>query len=337
MGQCAHLKNYAVIPACEVVAVAELRSNLARRVAQKYGIPRVYGDAADMLRNEDLDGIVCIQPFMRQGVILPDLYATGLPVLTEKPLAASIAAGEKLLSALEAGGSWHMVTYHKRSDPATMYAKREIERLQQTGELGAMRYVRITMPPGDWIAAGFDDLLRSDEPLPLLEQDPPAQDMDAEAFKHYVTFVNYYIHQVNLLRYLLGEPYRVTFADRAGVLLVAESQSGVTGVIEMAPYQTSLDWQETAMVSFERGYVRIDLPAPLASNRPGNVEVFTDKVKGDIPMVSKPQLPWVSAMRQQAINYVRAIRGEARPPCEAPEALEDLCVARDYLRLWNNV
>ena len=38
----------------------------------------------------------------------------------------------------------------------------------------------------------------------------------------YFGFVNYYIHQVNLLRYLLGEPYRVTFADRGGVLLAAK-------------------------------------------------------------------------------------------------------------------
>jgi hypothetical protein len=38
-------------------------------------------------------------------------------------------------------------------------------------------------------------------------------------------------------------------------------------------------------------------------------------------------------MRQQAMNFVSAIRGEIRPPCEAAEALEDLKVARDYIRL----
>ena len=48
-----------------------------------------------------------------------------------------------------------MIGYHKRSDPATMYAKAEIDRLKSTGELGAMKYVRITMPAGDWIAGGF--------------------------------------------------------------------------------------------------------------------------------------------------------------------------------------
>ena len=46
-----------------------------------------------------------------------------------------------------------------------------------------------------------------------------------------------------------------------------------------------------------------------------------------------PQLPWVGAMRHQALNSLRAVRGEMAPMCEAREALEDLRVARDYLRL----
>ena len=32
MGQCAHLKNYAVLPECEVVAIAEIRPRLAERL-----------------------------------------------------------------------------------------------------------------------------------------------------------------------------------------------------------------------------------------------------------------------------------------------------------------
>jgi hypothetical protein len=39
-------------------------------------------------------------------------------------------------------------------------------------------------------------------------------------------------------------------------------------------------------------------------------------------------------MRRQAENFVAAVRGERRPPCEAQEALDDLKVAREYLRLW---
>ncbi len=333
MGQCAHLRNYVNLPDCEVVAIAELRPKLAQEVAKRYGVPRVYGDHREMLRQEKLDGIVAPQPFTRHGVIVPELMKAGIPVFIEKPLASSVEVGERIVQAVKESGTWLMVGYHKRSDPATMYAKAEIDRLKRTGEFGEMRYVRITMPPGDWIADGFIGWIDSGEPVPKLESDPPAADMDERTFKEYVEFVNYYIHQVNLLRHLLGESYRVKHVDPSKVLLVGESESGLPGVIEMAPYFTTIDWQESALVCFRKGWIKLDLPAPLTFNRPGRVEMFCDLGKETVPRTTVPQLPWVHAMRQQAANFVRAIRGEGKPPCEAREALEDLKVAREYIRI----
>ncbi len=337
MGQCAHLKNYAALPECEVVALAELRPELARRVATRYGVPKVYKSHTTMLAREKLDGLVASQPFTRHGVLVPELLKAGVPVFTEKPLAGSVEMGERIVDAVRRSGTWMMIGYHKRSDPATMRARAEIDRLKKTGELGKLRYVRILMPAGDWIASGFNDLLRTAEDYPQLSWEPPAADMTKEIHDAYIGFVNYYIHQVNLLRHLLGEPYRVTFADRGGVLFVAESAGGVTGTIEMSPYQTSIDWQESALVCFEKGYVKLELPAPLAANRPGRVELFRDPGRGATPETVIPQLPWVHAMRQQAINFLRAIRGEIKPLTTATEALEDLRVARAYIRLRHDV
>jgi predicted dehydrogenase len=337
MGQAAHLRNYASINECEVVAIAELREQTARQVAQRYNIPHVYLDHNEMLEKQHLDGIVCPQLFWRHGVIVPEVLKAGVPVITEKPLAASIEVGEKIVQAAKANKTWHMVGYHKRSDPATMFARREIDALKGSGELGKLRYVRITMPPGDWIAAGFNEIINAGDPAPQLEFDPPPSDMDKPAYDDYVRFVNYYIHQVNLMRHLLGEPYRVTFVDKRDVLMVGESDSGVTCALEMAPYHTTIDWQETALVAFDKGYVKLTLPAPVALNRPGQVEIFKDPGNGATPQTIVPQLPWVHAMRQQAINFIRAIKGEMPPMCDSVEALEDLRVARQYLKLKRGV
>jgi predicted dehydrogenase len=329
MGQCAHLKNYAAIEDCEVVAISEPRPQLAQRVAAKYGVAKVYASGAEMLAREKLDGIVASQPFFQHGALIPPLYQAGVPVFTEKPLAETVASAEKILVALKASGTWHMVGYHKRSDPATMCAKAEIDRLKESGEIGKLRYVRVMMPAGDWIAGGFNDLLKSNEPV-LAASGEVAESWDSPRFRNSVhfQFVNYYIHQVNLLRHLFGEAYRVTYADKAGVLLVAVSASGVTGTIELSPYTTKLGWQESALVAFERGYVKLELPAPLVINQPGRVGIYTGKG------TTTPDLPPVHAMRQQAINFCRAIRGEIKPLCDATEALEDLKVADDYIRMW---
>jgi len=334
MGQCAHLKHYAALPDCEVIALAELRPGLAAQVAARYGVPRVYADHRDLLDHERPDALVCIQPFTRHGVLLTELAEAGLPILIEKPLASSVEQAERIVAATEGNKTWIMVGYHKRSDPATMRAVEEIARLKATGELGRMTYVRIAMPPGDWIAGGFVDLLRSDEALPPLQSDPPPGDMTPDQFADYVRFVNYYIHQVNLLRYLLGEDYEATHADPAGVLFVARSAGGVPGLIEMQAFSSSRDWQEVALVCFERGWIRVELPAPVVLNQAGRVTFFRDPGGGAEPVTVAPVMPPVGAMRQQASNYLQAIRGEAPAPCQAPEALRDLIVARDYVRLF---
>ena len=128
----------------------------------------------------------------------------------------------------------HAWGYHKRSDPATEYAKQAIEEWKRSGECGKMRYIRLSMPPGDWIAGGFTDFINSSEPTGNLESDPAPDDMDVATASEYTGFVNYYIHQVNLLRHLLGESYAVSYADPAKVLFVAHSASGVPCTIEMA-------------------------------------------------------------------------------------------------------
>lgn len=331
MGQCAHLKHYAVDPACEVVAIAEPRVGLATAVAARYGVPRTYAGPDAMVAAEKLDALVAIQPFDRHGSIVLPLYRFGLPLMTEKPLASSVETGRALLEGLELGGSWHMVGYHKRSDPAAVAVRTEIDRLKATEELGALRYVRITMPPGDWIAGGFDDLIRSDEPIPFVDADPPPAGMNDSESARYANFVNYYIHQINLMRFLLGEPYKVRWADPTESLITVQSASGTVGTIELAPYNTTIAWHESAMIGFERGYLRLDFPAPLAAGRPGSAEFFRDP--GDRPPETvRPDLPWKAAMRAQASRFIACVRGDAKPPCEAAEALLDLETASDWLK-----
>ena len=333
MGQMAHLANYVAIEACQVVALAEVRPELGRLVAERYGIGKVYRDHREMLAAEQLDAVVASQPFAAHASLLPELYDHVKHLFTEKPLAVSAQAGERLAAQAEQAGCIHMVGYHKRCDPAVIRAKETIDQWRSSGEMGPLKYVRITMPPGDWIAGGFDGLVHSDEPRPSIASEPAPSDMDQATYKHYVGFVNYYIHQVNLMRHLLGEPYRVAYADPSGVLIATESDSGVSGVIETSPYRTTLGWKESALVAFERGYVRIRLPAPLAVNRAGSVEIYADPGDGQAPQRTFPTMPPVHAMHQQAINFVQVCRGKMAPPCAAAEAVDDLDIARNYITM----
>jgi predicted dehydrogenase len=149
----------------------------------------------------------------------------------------------------------------------------------------------------------------------------------------YDVFVNYYIHQVNALRFILGEDYSVTYADKSHVLLAAESVSGIPAVIEMSPWTTSVDWQESYLIAFDKGWIHVELPAPLASNKPGKVTVFEDNGKKSTPVTWSPTLPHVHAMKNQAQNFVNFIRDGRYVPCDSHEAVKDLQIAKDYIDL----
>ncbi|NUM54241.1 MAG: Gfo/Idh/MocA family oxidoreductase [Candidatus Hydrogenedentes bacterium] len=331
MGQCAHLDNYATIPGCEIAAIADIRGDLAQKVATRYGVPHVFRTGREMLAAAALDGIVVTLPFECHGQVVPELYDYGVPVFTEKPLARSVAVGEKLLESLRRSRAKHVVGYHKRSDPATLYAIDQISSLKASGELGPLRYVRVLMPEGDWIAGGFSHMLASGQTAADMPVDPPPAHMDEATQERFDLFINYYIHQINLIRHLLGETFSVDYADPAGILMVGHSASGVTVTLEMTPYRTTVDWHEEALVAFERGTITLRLPAPLARNRPGAVTVFRDP-GGSTPVSITPQLPWVHAMRQQAEFFVQYIRGAQTRLCEATEAIEDLRIAEDYIQ-----
>ncbi len=325
MGQCAHLRNYIATPECEVVAIAEIRPKLAKKVAERYGVPRVYDGFEAMLAKEELDGIVAIQPFGMHIDIVPKLLAKGVPVITEKPIADTLENGRAILAATQKSKGRLFVGYHKRSDPATLRALTQIEAWKKSGEVGKLRYVRMAMPPGDWVAQGFSHLISTDEGYDAK--------WGASGWDRYTGFVNYYIHQVNLIRLLLGEDYRVLYADPSGVTFALRSESGVAGTLEMATHSTNVDWQEEAFVAFERGWVRLELPAPLAIDRPGKVTIYRDADKTQEATTTTPTLPWVHAMRRQAEQFVAAIQGKPTTLCSPADAVKDLEVATQYVTL----
>lgn len=331
MGQLAHLSNYSQLTdECEIVAVAEARRHMGEEVARRYGIKNVFINHKDMLENCEIDAVVASQGYGNHINIVPDVLNAGLPILTEKPLCISVKNGEMLVKCAQKNNKLHMVGYHKRSDPAMEYAKKLLEQWKASGEYGKMRMVRITMPPGDWVG-GAPKPISTDEAYPPVQWESMPEYFDKETGDAYNSFVNYYIHQVNAMRFLMGEPYQVSYADKSGALLVAESRSGICGTLEMSTYSNTVDWQESLFAGFEKGYILVELPAPLASQQAGRVTVMQDNGSG-IPTTIQPHMPKLSAMKNQAKNFLAAVRGDKPAPCESGEALLDLRIAEEYIK-----
>ncbi len=333
MGQLAHIRSYAVLrEECELVALAEPRQRTAELVAARYGIGRVYRDHRELLESEQLDGIVAAQPFRHHAALLPELYPHVRHLFTEKPLALSAATGDRLARLAGESSCVHMLGYQRRSDPATVEAKRTVDAWKASGELGGLRYLRICYTDGDWTgnAHGLIDVGERPPKFPA-EGPPPEFAADDEAVWALSAGVDELVHPLNLFRHFVGERYRLVFVHVSGRLCAFESESGVPMTIEVSPYRLSVGFDEELLVAFERGYVRL-CPAPsLAVNRAGRVEIFTD-AGGAPPQRLAPELPWIDPQQAQAANFLRVCRGEGPPPTDAAEAAEDLHLVADIVR-----
>jgi predicted dehydrogenase len=333
MGQLAHIRSYALLrEECELVALAEPRHRTAELVAERYGIGRVYRDHRELLESEQLDGIVAAQKFMYHAALLPELYPHVRHLFTEKPLALSEATGERLGRLARESGCVHMLGYQRRSDLATVEAKRVVDAWKASGELGRLRYLRMCFTDGDWTGNAHGLIDAGEQPPSFPAEEPPPEFAgDEDAVWSLSIGVDTLVHPLNLLRHFVGEPYRLVFVHSTGRLCAFESESGVPMTIEVSPYRVSVGYDEELLVAFERGYVRLS-PAPsLAVNRAGRVEIYSDP-GGVPPQRVAPELPWIDPQQAQAANFLRVCRGAAGPPTDAAEAVEDLRLVADIVR-----
>jgi predicted dehydrogenase len=331
MGQLAHIANYAQLENVEMAALAEGRRKTAEAVAGRYGIRKLYADHGEMLEKEKLDAVVAIMGFELHKNVVPEVLDKGLPVLTEKPVSVSSGTAREMLGHMKGEAAIYHIGYMKRCDPASVYAKKMIADMKESGELGKLNYLRVTMPPGDWeYGIGKEVYCGDRADYSNFEKDSPPRYMTEEQGKAYVSFVNYYIHQVNLVRYLLGEDYLLEYADRDGKLLFARSLSGVAVVLEMATYNVTDGWDEFYCAFFDKGWLNLSLPAPMARQHSGEVTVY--KGVNGRAVYEKPVFPKRWSMYEQARIFVEEVERKREVISSAADAVKDLEFSESYIK-----
>lgn len=134
-----HLGQYQQMSAdVEVVAVADIREDEARRVAETYGVANVFTDYRKLLAMDEIDAVdVCLHNALHCPVTL-DAFAAGKHVYCEKPLALSSREAQKMNDAA-AKASKHLGmqcgTIFSREVQTTKY-------LINQGHLGRLYYAK---------------------------------------------------------------------------------------------------------------------------------------------------------------------------------------------------
>src|SRR5438874_9996013 len=133
-----HAEAFQSVPEAEVVAVADVDPERAKTMAEKYGIPQVYGSYEELLARAAVDAVsVALPVFLHAPATIAALEA-GKHVLCEKPMARSGAEAQAMVDAAKRSGKKLAVYWRNRFGARAMKAQQLID----TGELGQIYYTR---------------------------------------------------------------------------------------------------------------------------------------------------------------------------------------------------
>ena len=123
----------------EVVACAARHRANAEAFARLAGIPNVAGSARELLAAPGLDAVFISLPIAAQPRYVLQALAAGKAVLSEKPVAPSVAAGRRLLAAAAPFSSPWLVAENYAFLPELARLQRWLEQ----GRLGEVRLVEV--------------------------------------------------------------------------------------------------------------------------------------------------------------------------------------------------
>lgn len=328
MGQSVHLQNFLKAEGCSVVAVCDQQGDLARDVAKAYGIPQHFDSVEAMIREARFDAAAAVVLWPLNPALAAQLMAAKKHVFIEKPMASNAKDARQMAECARANGVKLMVAYMKRYDPGVQKAKALIEEAASGGKLGKITYARVHDFVGDW-TCGYDPPLvlpKGGGPPPDPKAGVPdfVQEGDRAAYSN---LLGVFCHDLNLMRYLLGDPKGVRHSHWAGAMasVTVFDYGGFdcaleTGMVPRVPFD------EGVRVNFEKGWLRLDVHAPLRLQAPATVTLYRE---GSIETITPA---WGWSFRREAQHFIDCIRQGKETESSGEDGVTDVALAEEMYK-----
>jgi predicted dehydrogenase len=230
MGQ-HHARVYTALPSTTLVGVADIDAGRGEQIASTYGVP-AYTDYRELLHTQEPDLVTVAVPTSLHEAVATRAMENGAHVLIEKPIAATIAEGQRLIEHARRLDRKLMVGHIVRFDPAIQALKRHLD----DGELGRI----------------FQIMCRRVGPFPARIRDVGV-------------VIDLAPHDLDIMRFVSSdEPVRVYAETQQEIHTAHEDlvtallhfRTGLTGVLEIN-WLTPTKVREVVVLG-ERGMFRVD-------------------------------------------------------------------------------
>ncbi|WP_037669227.1 Gfo/Idh/MocA family protein [Streptomyces griseus] len=126
------------LPDAEVVAVASRREDTANAFAERFGIPRAYGDWESLARDENVDVVYVAGPHSTHRAAAGLCLANGRNVLCEKPFTLNVREAGELVALSREHDRFLMEAMWMYCNPVI----RRLKALVEDGAVGELRTVQ---------------------------------------------------------------------------------------------------------------------------------------------------------------------------------------------------
>jgi len=127
-----HLDAVRRLEAVEAVAIADVNIELARRLAEGFGISNVSADYREILRDPSIDAVHICTPNAQHYPMAKEALEAGKNVTCEKPLTMTVEQARELVALAAQKGLRNCVCHNLRSYPMVQ----QMRRMREAGELG---------------------------------------------------------------------------------------------------------------------------------------------------------------------------------------------------------
>jgi len=306
-----HAQSLIQLSDTQLVAVADIREDRARRFSAEYGA-QAYTDYDNMLARPDIDAVtVCVPSGLHAQVAIDVLHA-GKHVLVEKPIALSLADADRMIAtAREAGLTLGVVLQNRYNSPV-----QQVRTLIDQGRLGKLYLGSVCVRwyrPQSYYEDGWHGTLS----------------MDGGAL------MNQSIHHLDALQWFMG-PVASVYAYTATLAHTMESEdvgvavvrfrSGALATVEGSTLTWPQNLEGSVALFGERGSVKI---GGTALSR-----ITLWKVDGELEREAEiltsqrvdPPTVYGYSHREVIHDFARALLDGREPSTPGPEARKSLAL-----------
>ncbi|HWR50735.1 MAG TPA: Gfo/Idh/MocA family oxidoreductase [Bryobacteraceae bacterium] len=303
------LAGWKEIGGTECVAIYNRTKSKAERIAQQFGIPRVYDNPEELMRNEQVDFLDIITDVDTHPLFVDLAAQHKKPVVCQKPFAPTLAIAEDMLHRCQHAGVQLYINENWRWQTPI----RELARVLRSGIIGTPFRARIDMISG----------------FPVFKNQPFLAELD----QFIVTDLG--SHTLDVARFLFGEA-KTLYCHTQRVHSNIKGEDVATILMRMGPAATSV----VVQMAYAGNYLERDRfpeTAIFIEGDKGSLELTLDywirttTAEGThIKRYPPPRYTWAdpaydvvhSSIVPAQANILKGLTGEAKPETTGDDNLE---------------